>query len=74
MIVSKNAVYEHVGDTYIQCELHRKGDTYYLKRTANVVKALSMDYAVLTLPEIIAKFGRSAINDDLSSSSIKGAK
>lgn len=73
MIVSKNVVYEHVGDTYVQCELHRKGDTYYLKRTTNIVKALAMDYAVLTLPEIIAKFGRSAINDDVPSST-KGAK
>ena len=68
MIVIKDAVYVRGARGYIKCDLHKsriKGkDVYALVETKATISTLPKDYAVLTLPEIIAKYGRFAIDDD----------
>ena len=70
MIVIKDAIYVRNTRGYVKCDLHKAKvkdkDTYSLVETKATISALPKDYAVMTLPEIVAKYGRAAIDDDKS--------
>lgn len=68
MIVIKNAVYVRNPKGYAKCVLHKKEingrPVYSLAETKVIINELPKEYAVMTLPEIIAKYGVDAVDDD----------
>lgn len=64
MIVINDAVYVRSASGYTKCEIHKKRGTFYLKETSSTVKTLPANYENLTLPEIWARYGQDAIDDD----------
>ncbi|MCM1233017.1 MAG: hypothetical protein NC489_23075 [Ruminococcus flavefaciens] len=64
----KNAIYVQSVKGYNKCVLHKQqvdGRTvYHLVETKINLPELPKDFSVLTLPEIIAKYGRDAVDDD----------
>lgn len=68
MIVINDAVYVRSASGYTKCEIHKKKlkgrDVFSLKETSSTVKTLPANYENLTLPEIWARYGQDAIDDD----------
>lgn len=70
MIVIGKNVYVRKPQGYAKCTLHKKmirgREVFSLEETASVIKTLPDNYSIMTLPEIIAKFGHAAVDDDKS--------
>lgn len=68
MVVIKGNVYVRHPKGYAKCVLHKKDVdgrmAYYLAETKVTIDALPEQYDNMTLPEIIAKYGIDAVNDD----------
>lgn len=68
MIVFRDSVYLASTEGYTLCVLHKKRVNgqyvYRLKETATRIQKLPEDYAVMTFPEVVAKYGTDAVDDD----------
>ena len=71
MYVANGKVYAQTEDgKYAECTLYKQkvpdtvieqGNIFYLEATSTTISELPEDYAVMTLPEIAAKFGSTAV-------------
>ncbi len=67
MIVIKDNVYVRGPKGYVKCVLHRKDargqPVYFLVETKVIIPELPIEYQNMTLSEVIAKYGNSAVVD-----------
>lgn len=68
MIGIKGSVYVRSSKGYTKCVLHKKQirgrDVYSLVETKVVIPELPEEYEVLVFPEVIARYGAEAVDDD----------
>lgn len=72
MIVIKGSVYVRSEKGYTKCVLHKKTikgrEVFSLTETKVSVPELPSEYDTLTLPEVIARYGANAVDDDVAGS------
>lgn len=64
MFIVKGAVYVTSSEGLTKCILHKQGDCYYLQSTKATLEALPKDYSCVTMDELVARYGDSAVEDD----------
>lgn len=71
MVVIKNNVYIRGEKGYVKCVLHKKTvrgrEVFSLVETKVTIPELPQQYDNMTLPEIIARYGADAVDDDAKS-------
>lgn len=67
MVVISGNVYVQAPKGYVKCVLHKRTvhgrDVYYLVETKVLLPELPEAYETLTLPEIISRYGNTAVSE-----------